>query len=48
MTSIIHLLIFTFINFIFIQDSTKPSEIKKRMIIALLGYSIGILLSNLL
>lgn len=48
MTSIIHLLIFTFINFIFIQDNTKPSEIKKRMIIALLGYSIGILLSNLL
>lgn len=46
MISIIHLLVFTFINFIFIQDNTKPSEIKKRVIISLLGYSIGILLSN--
>ena len=48
MISIIHLLVFTLINFTLIQDNTEISEIKKRMIIALLGYSVGILLSNLL
>ena len=47
MISIIHLLVFTLINFTLIQDNTEISEIKKRMIIALLGYSIGISLSNL-
>lgn len=47
MISIIHLLVFTLINFTLIQDNTEISEIKKRMIISLLGYSIGISLSNL-